>query len=162
MKPKDRISTHDLILMLEMLRWALEEVNARRRVMHELKIDLTEMSEVRAKIKDFLEADYNMDQSELERQMQSEAGSQAEITINLNQHLDPLAFLVTVEVARMVLGNKTRRDWVLDLIDLSDEDADEIYQRLSRLMAEVRATERKIQPAQTFPALESSIDENLK
>ncbi len=158
MSVKDLIKLPDLIALAEVARITLDEVNGRRAVVNTKLLTLNEVQSLRAEIAKFLDTINTMDPVALAHEIETE--TRGGFTINLNKHLNPLAFLITIEVARMLLGDKTRRDWVLDKIDLDDEEADEVYRRLSRLMAEIRSNERHVTSPENIPAVDSRINEN--
>lgn len=155
-KVKDLLPTSTLIIFAEMLQVALCEVNTRRAVQKGLNISNGEVIEYRDAVEQFMRA-VNAMGPELMKIIAAEEGSPtADLTIQLDQHLDALSFLITIEVARLVLGDPARSGWVLELLGLPEEDANETRQRLDRLMAAIRSNERQIpQGPQNIPALES-------
>jgi hypothetical protein len=160
MAVKDLIGTDVIIQLAEAARIVMAQSRGYKMLTDTRLFTVSDIHALRVQVENFLEVVNLMDGRQLADEIETEKKRKRQVTINLDRHLDPLGFLITIEVARLVLGDKARREWVLASIGLDNNAADEVCQRLSRLMAEVRATEKQIPNSQnkTIPALESGFD----
>lgn len=83
------------------------------------------------------------------------------IDINFADYLDTASLLISLEVARLTLGDKLRRGAILVPMGMSESEADIIRQRLNSLMNAIRSTE-KLLPEHDFQARESGTNEDTE
>lgn len=152
MAVKDLLRTEDLIRMAEALRIALGEVNSRRAVQRELGFSNREVIEIRELTQEFVDTVNRMDPKELDRELKAEEEG-GDVVIKLHRYLTPADFLIGFEVARLLLGDKLRREWILEGMDMTDEDADLTWRHINTFMNAVREVQRKVDAPKTGPAL---------